>query len=83
MGTVLQDTPQRNDARQPRGERFERADLCEPDRELRAQGLSQRQAAQELQVPRTTLPAWRLWHDPLDIGPQVAAFLHKGPGRAF
>ena len=83
MGTVIQDTQQRNDDRQPRWDRFERADLFEHYRELRAQGMSQRQAAQELQVPRTTLQAWRLWHDTLDICPQVAAFFQKGPGLAF
>ena len=83
MGTVIQDTQQRNADRQPRWDRFERADLFEHYRELRAQGMSQRQAAQELQVPRTTLQAWRLWHDTLDICPQVAEFFQKGPGLAF
>src|SRR5437870_1454301 len=77
---TFQDTQQRNDDRQPRWDRFERADLFEHYRELRAQGMSQRQAAQELQVPRTTLQAWRLWHDTLDICPQVAEFFQKGPG---
>src|SRR5262245_16877835 len=80
---TLQDTQKRNADRQPRWDRFERADLFEHYRELRAQGMSQRQAAQELQVPRTTLPAWRLWHDTLDICPQVAEFFQKGPGLAF
>src|SRR5262245_65303092 len=79
---TLQDTQKRNADRQPRWDRFERADLFEHYRELRAQGMSQRQAAQELQVPRTTLQAWRLWHDTLDICPQVAEFVHKGPGLA-
>jgi hypothetical protein len=83
VGTVIQDTQQRNDDRQPRWDRFERADLFEHYRELRVQGMSQRQAAQELQVPRTTLQAWRLWHDTLDICPQVAEFFQKGPGLAF
>ena len=83
MGTIIQDTQQRNADRQPRWDRFERADLFEHYRELRAQGMSQRQAAQELQVPRTTLQAWRLWHDTLDICPQVAEFFQKGPGLAF
>lgn len=83
MGTVIQDTQQRNYARQPRWDRFERADLFEHYRALRAQGLSQRQAAQELQVPRTTLQAWRTWHDTLDICPDVARFFQSGPGLAF
>ena len=83
MGTVIQDTPQRNDDRQPRWDRFDRADLFEQYRELRAQGMSQRQAARELQVPRTTLQAWRTWHDTLDICPDVARFFQSGPGLAF
>ena len=83
MGTVIQDTQQRNSDRQPRWDRFERADLFEHYRELRAQGLSQRQAAQELQVPRTTLQAWRTWHDTLDICPDVARFFQSSPGLAF
>ena len=67
MGTVIQSQPQRNDARQARWDRLERADLFEQYRELRTQGLSERQAAKELKVPRTTLQAWRIWHDSLDI----------------
>jgi hypothetical protein len=50
---------------------------------LRTQGLSERQAAKELKVPRTTLQAWRLWHDTLDMCPHVAAFFQSGPGLAF
>ena len=83
MGTVIQDTQQRNYDRQPRWDRFERADLFEQYRELQAQGVSQRQAAKELQVPRTTLQAWRIWHDTLDICPHVAEFFQSGPGLAF
>jgi DNA-binding XRE family transcriptional regulator len=83
VGTVSQDTHQRNYDRQPRWDRCERADLFAQYRELRAQGLSQRQVAQELQVPRTTLQAWRTWHDSLDICPHVAEFFQSGPGLAF
>jgi len=83
VGTVIQDTQQRNYDRQPRWDRFERADLFEQYRELQAQGVSQRQAAKELQVPRTTLQAWRIWHDTLDICPHVAEFFQSGPGLAF
>src|SRR5215471_298644 len=75
--------PQINHRRQPRWDRFERADLLEQYRALRHQGLSERQAAKELEVPRTTLQAWRVWHDTLDIGPHVAAFFQSGPGLAF
>ena len=83
MGTVIQDRPQINHGSQSRWDRFERADLFEQYRELRAQGLSERQAAQELKVPRTTLQAWRVWHDTLDICHHVAEFFQSGPGLAF
>lgn len=83
MGTVIQDRPHINPASQPRWGRFERADLFAQYRELRTQGLSERQAAKELKVPRTTLQAWRLWHDTLDSCPHVAEFFQSGPGPAF
>jgi hypothetical protein len=75
--------PHINHDSQPRWDRFERADLFEQYRQLRTQGLSERQVAKELRVPRTTLQAWRLWHDSLDICPHVADFFQSGPGLAF
>jgi hypothetical protein len=75
--------PEINPSSQPRWDRFERADLFEQYRELRTQGVSARQAAKELKVPRTTLQAWRVWHDTLDICPHVADFFQSGPGMAF
>jgi hypothetical protein len=75
--------PEINLGSQPRWDRFERADLFEQYRELRTQGVSERQAAKELKVPRTTLQAWRVWHDTLDICPHVADFFQSGPGMAF
>jgi hypothetical protein len=83
VGTVIQDMPEINPGSQPRWDRFERADLFEQYRELRTQGVSERQAAKELKVPRTTLQAWRVWHDTLDICPHVADFFQSGPGMAF
>src|SRR6266508_3574020 len=83
MGTVIQDTQQRHSDRQPRWDRFERAERFERYLTLQAQGLSQRQAAKALQVPRTTLQAWRQWQDTLDICPHVAKFFQSGPGLAF
>jgi transposase len=83
VGTVIQDMPQINHTSQPRWDRFERADLFEQYQQLRTQGISERQAAKELNVPRTTLQAWRLWYDSLDICPHVADFFHSGPGLAF
>src|SRR5262249_18775178 len=53
VGTVIQAMPQINHVSQPRWDRFERAALFEQYRELRTQGLSERQAAKELKVPRT------------------------------
>jgi hypothetical protein len=83
VATVIQDPQQHNPEGQPRWDRFERADLFEQYRQLRTQGLSERQAAKELKVPRTTLQAWRLWHDTLDMCPHVAEFFQSGPGLAF
>jgi predicted flap endonuclease-1-like 5' DNA nuclease len=83
VGTVIQDLPHINHRSQPRWDRCERADLFEQYRELRTQGISERQAAKELKVPRTTLQAWRRWHDGLAICPQVAEFFQSGPGLAF
>src|SRR5215475_14402489 len=83
MGAVIQSQPQRNDARQAHWDRLERADLFEQYRALRHQGLSERQAAKELKIPRTTLQAWRIWHDSLDICAHVAEFFQSGPGLAF
>ena len=83
MGTVIQDKQQRNLDSQPRWDRLERADRFAQYRELRAQGFSERQAAKALKVPRTTLQAWRMWSDTLDICPHVAEFFQSGPGLAF
>jgi len=83
VGTVIQDMPHIHPVSQPRWDRYERADLFEQYRALRTQGLSERQAAKELKVPRTTLQAWRLWHDSLDICAHVAQFFQSGPGLAF
>src|SRR4029450_4467837 len=75
--------PQINQGSQPRWDRFERAGLFEQYRELRTQGISERQAAKALKVTRNTLPAWPLGPHPLDSCPHVAAFFQRGPGLAF
>ena len=49
---------------------------------MRPQGLAARHAAKEGKGPRTTLPAWRMWHESLDSGPQGAEGVHSGPGLA-
>jgi hypothetical protein len=46
-------------------------------------GVSQRQAAKALDVPRSTLQAWRLYQARLDACPAVVVFFHRVPGLAF
>lgn len=83
MSTVI-DVPHRDHGgRHQLWDRFERADLFEQYLDLQAQGISQRQAAKRLQVPRSTLQAWYAWHDTLDSCPHVAQFFQSGPGLAF
>jgi hypothetical protein len=83
MSTVI-DFPRRdNFDRHQLWDRFERADRFGQDLDLQAQGVSPRQAAKQLQGPRTTLQAWNAWHDTLDICPEVAQFFQSGPGLAF
>jgi len=48
VGTVIQDQQQRNPEGHSRWDRFARADLFVQYRELRTQGISERQAAKEL-----------------------------------
>ena len=83
MGTGGQETRQGNENRHHRWDRFERADVFEPYRALQAQGTSQRQAAQALEVPRSTLQAWHAYQERLDECPAVVAFFHSVPGLAF
>src|SRR5438128_11835390 len=83
MGTVIQSTPRRHDDRTPRWDRTQRAELFDQYRDLQAQGLSLRQAAQALEVPRSTLQAWRAYQESLDAHPAVVAFFHSAPGLAF
>lgn len=83
MVTVIQSTRQRNANCHPRWERTQRAALFDQYRELQAQGFSLRQAARALEVPRSTLQAWRAYQERLDEHPAVIAFFHSGPGLAF
>ncbi len=61
MGTVIQTHPQSHDDRKshddrtPRWDRTRRAHLFDQYLALQAQGLSLRQAAKALEVPRSTL----------------------------
>jgi hypothetical protein len=69
--------------RKQRWERSQRAALLDQYRALQAEGVSQRQAAKILHLPRTTLQAWHVWQERLDAWPQVVAFFESGPGLAF
>ena len=80
MGTVIQAKPRRHEDRTPRWDRTRRAELFDQYRDLHAQGLSLRQAAKALDVPRSTLQAWRAYQDSLDEHPAVVAFFHSAPG---
>jgi hypothetical protein len=83
MSTVIDFPHHDNFNRHQLWDRFERTELFEHSLALHAQGISQRQAAKRLQVPRTTLQAWHSWHDTLDICPEVAQFFQRGLGLAF
>jgi Family of unknown function (DUF6399)/helix-turn-helix, Psq domain len=83
VGTVIQYTQRGNDERNQRWNRVERAELFAQYGDLQAQGISQRQAAKALDVPRSTLQAWRAYQERLDESPAVVAFFHSVPGLAF
>src|SRR5262244_3549304 len=50
---------------------------------MQVQGLSLRQAAKALEVPRSTLQAWRAYQESLDAHPTVVVFFQSSPGLAF
>ena len=83
MATIIQDKQRGNEDRHQRWARLERAALFAQYGELHAQGVSQRQAAQRLDMPRSTLQAWQTHRDSLDEHPAVVAFFHSVPGLAF
>src|SRR5215813_12799596 len=83
MGTIIQSQPRSNDDRSPRWDRTRRAELFDQYLALHAQGFSLRQAAKALDVPRSTLQAWRAYQESLDEHPAVVAFFHSCPGLAF
>ena len=83
MSTVIQAKAQSNDERTPRWSRTQRAALFEQYLELQAQGLSLRQAAKALAVPRSPLQAWRAYQESRDDQPAVVVFLQSSPGLAL
>ena len=74
MGTVIQSKAQSHDDRTPRWSRTQRAALFDQYLDLQAHGLSLRQAAKALEVPRSTLQAWRAYQESLDEHPTVVVF---------
>ena len=83
MATILQAQHRGTHDRNQRWARLERADLFERYGTLHTQGVSQRQAAKTLHVPRSTLQAWRAYQEHLDACPTVVALCHRVPGLAF
>ena len=83
MGTIIQDQHRGNDDRHQHWGRLERAERFERYGDLKAQGMSQRQAAKAPEVPRSTLQAWRAYQERLDECPAVVAFCQSVPGLAF
>jgi Family of unknown function (DUF6399) len=83
VGTVIQFKQRRNADLPPRWDRTQRAEIFDQYRDLQAQGFSLRQAAKALEVPRSTLQAWRAYQESLDEHPAVVAFFHSCPGLAF
>jgi hypothetical protein len=74
---IIQETQRGNDKRTQRWHRTERAELFAQDGDLQAIGLSQRQAAKVLEVPRSTLQAGRAYYECLDASLVVVAFFHS------
>src|SRR5215471_8065148 len=83
VGTVIQSKAPSNDNRTPRWSRTQRAELFDQYLDLQVQGLSLRQAAKALEVPRSTLQAWRAYQESLDEHPAVVVFFQSSPGLAF
>ena len=75
MGTVIQYRQRSNADRYQRWDRIERAECFEQYRDLQAQGLSQRQAAKVPDVPRSTLQAWQVYQENLDVCPVVSVHI--------
>src|SRR2546425_3412654 len=82
VGPVIQETQQGNEDRHHRWNRLARAALGTRDSDRQAQGLSERQAAKMLDVPRSTLQAWRAYQERLEACPAGVACLHRVPGLA-
>jgi hypothetical protein len=82
VATIIPDKPRGHEDRHQCWARIERADLWARYGELHAQGISPRQAAKGLDVPRSTLRAWRAYQDRLEACPAVVALFQRVPGLA-
>lgn len=83
MEPLIDVVPRGKVKRNERWDRVRRAELLEAYHVLQAQGFSQRQAATELQKPRSIIQAWVVWQDSLDAYPRVVEFFQSVPGLAF
>ena len=75
VGTVIQYAQRSNNNHTPRWDRTQRAQLFDQYLALQAQGLSLRQAAKALEVPRSTLQAWRSYQESLETAQGLAVDL--------
>ncbi|MFQ5615585.1 MAG: helix-turn-helix domain-containing protein [Anaerolineales bacterium] len=57
--------------------------LAAYEAERQANGTSQRQLAEQLDVPQSTLQHWQQRKDSIDADPQVVAFFESPEGVAF
>jgi hypothetical protein len=64
VATIIQENHPGNQERNQRWTRLERYDLFELYGALHAQEISQSQEAQMLDMPRSTLQAWRMYQAP-------------------
>ncbi len=83
MGTIIPHIQDVNEDRNQHWDRLERAGLFAQYHDLQAQGVSQRQAAMTLEVPRSTLQAWEAYQESLDECPAVVGVFQSPPGLAF
>jgi hypothetical protein len=70
-------------SRNIRWDRDEYAEKVVAMESLMDKGLSERAMARELDVPRSTLQAWKHHRDSLDVEPEFIAFLESSLGLAF
>jgi ribosome-binding protein aMBF1 (putative translation factor) len=70
-------------SRHVRWDRLEYAEKVASADRLEKAGLSQRDIAKELKVPRTTLQSWKTHRNTLDSNPNFIALMESSLGLAF